>query len=156
MSTTLHEDIQRSGPFESAAEEATLNLARAAAVMARETGELFREHGLSEPQYNVLRILRGAGAEGRTCGEIGDRMITRDPDVTRLLDRLERAGLVERERSAADRRVVITRITSEGLRLTDALDGPITARISRRLGGLSEREQRELSRLLVKIWSEGE
>jgi DNA-binding MarR family transcriptional regulator len=154
MTTTLHEDIKRSGPFESAQEEAALNLARAASVLAREMTELFREHGLSEPQYNVLRILRGAGHEGRTCGEIAERMITRDPDVTRLLDRLEKAGLVERERSAADRRVVITRLTAEGRRLTDALDAPVAERTQRRLAGLSDAELRRLSALLVRIWSD--
>jgi len=154
MVKSLHESIRRSAPFESPHEEATLNLTRAASVMEREFAELFRAHGLSEPQYNVLRILRGADAEGRTCGEIAERMITRDPDVTRLLDRLERAGLVQRERSPADRRVVITRITRDGLELTDALDAPVAERMQRRLAPLSEPELRELSRLLERVWGD--
>jgi DNA-binding MarR family transcriptional regulator len=154
MAKSLHESIRRSAPFDSPHEEASLNLARAASVMERELAELFRAHGLSEPQYNVLRILRGAGDEGRTCGEIAERMITRDPDVTRLLDRLERAGLARRERSAEDRRVVVTRITAEGRRLTDALDEPVARQMQRRLAALSEPELRSLSGLLVKIWGE--
>ncbi len=98
---------------------------RAANLLQAGASDLLRAHGLTHNQYNVLRILRGAGEDGLTCGQIGDRMLNRDPDITRLLDRLEKAGLAVRHRSARDRRTVVTRIIEPGLRLLGALDEPI-------------------------------
>ena len=85
-------------------------------------------------QYNVLRILRGAGAGGVTCSQIGERLLTRDPDITRLLDRMEARALIERERSSEDRRVVITRISKTGLKLVDSIDQPLRSVNKGKLG----------------------
>jgi DNA-binding MarR family transcriptional regulator len=109
---------------------------------------VLRPFKLSHSQYNVLRILRGAGAEGLACREIAARMITRDPDITRLLDRLERRGLVARTRDEKDRRVVMVRITPAGLRILMQLDEPIEEVDRRLLEHLGERRLRSLIQLL--------
>jgi DNA-binding MarR family transcriptional regulator len=102
-----------------------LALLKAADALGQEAENLTRTAGLTATQYNVLRILRGAGGEGLACRGIGDRMITHDPDITRLLDRLEKQGLITRERQKDDRRVVKTRITSRGVELLKPLDQPM-------------------------------
>jgi DNA-binding MarR family transcriptional regulator len=102
---------------------------------------------LSSNQYNVLRILRGA-PEGLACGEIGNRMITRDPDITRLLDRLEKRGLISRCRETKDRRMVMTRITPEGLNLLARLDEPVQQAHRDQLGHLGKERMRALAELL--------
>src|SRR5207245_10164892 len=96
--------------------EVFLNLLRTADALLRDVEQILKAVELSHTQYNVLRILRGAGRQGLACQEIGERMLTRDPDITRLLDRLEARALVSRARGRADRRVVQTRITPAGLR----------------------------------------
>ena len=98
---------------------------KAADALGQQAERLIRTAGLTGTQYNVLRILRGAGPEGLACRAIGDRMITHDPDITRLLDRMEKRGLISRERQKDDRRVVKTRITPEGLDLIKPLDQPV-------------------------------
>jgi DNA-binding MarR family transcriptional regulator len=90
-----------------------------------EVAGLLKPHGVSPTQYNVLRILRGAGTQGLICSEIGQRMITRDPDITRLLDRLEKRGMVARTREGKDRRAITVRITAAGLALLAELDEPV-------------------------------
>ena len=112
--------------------------------------QLFKKHGITEPQYNVLRILRGAGPDGLPCLAIGERMVTRVPDVTRLLDRLECSEYVSRERSKNDRRVVVARITRKGLGVLEKLDDPTLRRHADLLGHLSAEEVAELNRLLEK------
>ena len=107
--------------------EAYLALQRAATRLHDDTADLLKAANLSVTQFNVLRILRGAGPAGLTCGEIGGRLINKDPDVTRLLDRMERQGLVERGRADRDRRVVLTRISAAGRALVDGLDEPLAA-----------------------------
>ncbi len=102
-------------------ESAFLDLARTTDLLSRGPVQVLRTEDLSPTQYNVLRILRGA-PEGLLCGEIASRMITRDPDITRLLDRLEKRGLISRCREATDRRTVMARITPEGLELLARLD----------------------------------
>jgi len=102
-----------------------LNILRTADTVQRFIGEVLKPLGLTPTQYNALRILRGASDEGRACGEIAERLVTRDPDVTRLLDRLEARELIARERSETDRRVVRSWITQEGLRLLDAAETPV-------------------------------
>src|SRR5689334_6538020 len=97
-------------------EAAFLNLLRTTEMLSRPLAQLLKTEDLSPAQYNVMRILRGA-SEGLTCREVGDRMITRDPDITRLLDRLEKRRLISRKRDDKDRRVVSTRITEQGLDL---------------------------------------
>lgn len=105
--------------------ELFVSLQRTADALAQEAEQILKARGLTGPQYNVLRILRGAEPQGLACHGIGERMITRDPDMTRLLDRLESRGLIQRERLAEDRRVVKTRITPAGLDLLKTLDQPV-------------------------------
>jgi len=93
--------------------------------LAQDADLLIKSYGLTGTQYNVLRILRGAGPEGLPCKGIGDRMISRDPDMTRLLDRMEKRQLITRERQSEDRRVIKTRITPAGLEILKKLDGPV-------------------------------
>jgi DNA-binding MarR family transcriptional regulator len=140
--------IRQGKPFASVEQEAFLALCRAAADLQQAVAELLRPSGLSASQYNVLRILRGAGEQGLSCGEVVERLIARDPDVTRLLDRLERRAYVSRAREATDRRVVTTRITERGLEVLSALDGPIAALHERQLGHLGPMKLRQLVRLL--------
>jgi DNA-binding MarR family transcriptional regulator len=143
-SRRLSDEIKQTKPFASLAEEAFLNLQRTAEALARVGTETLKAYGITGTQYNVLRILRGAEPNGLPCTEIGERMVTRDPDVTRLLDRLDRQGLVTRERSAEDRRVVTTRITSKGLELLASLDEPMSAMHQRQLAHMSDGELESL------------
>ena len=119
--------------------------------LEREGVELLKTVDLSPAQYNVLRILRGAGPAGATCGDVTTSLIKHDPDVTRLLDRLERRELIVRTREASDRRVVRTRITRAGLKLLAELDDPIDALHERQLGHLSERQLGDLRALIGAI-----
>lgn len=148
----LKDEIKKKLPFEDPAEEAYLNLLRTSTVLSVDFERLFKSAGLSEPQYNVLRILRGAGADGvgLPCLEIASRMITRVPDITRLVDRLEAAGLVERRRTSEDRRVVMVNITPKGLDVIAPLDARLVEIHKRQLGHMTRRELEDLSRLLVK------
>jgi DNA-binding MarR family transcriptional regulator len=146
----LQQEIGKKHPFESLEQEATLNLFRTVDHLQQEFFRLFQEHGLSAPQYNVLRILRGHGGDGVSCCVIGAEMISRMPDITRLVDRLEESGWVERSRDREDRRVVRVKITAEGLALLNRLDGPVHDIHKRQLGHLSRAELTELNRLLVK------
>lgn len=150
MSNTLLDELQQRKPFASLAEEAHLNLSRTEAVLQEGIDRVLKPHGVSATQYNVLRILRGAGPKGLCRNEIRDRLLTRMPDVTRLLDRMEEAGLVTREREAADRRLVTTRLTRHGRELVDSLDGPVAKEHERRLGHLKDSELRTLVRLLTR------
>lgn len=109
---------------------------------------LIKSFDLSRPQYNVLRILRGAGSEDLNCHEVKERMITRVPDITRLLDRLENRGLVERWRCTEDRRVVRTRITATGLDLLSRIDQPLQDLWARQFAGFTPRKLAQLDRLL--------
>ncbi len=106
-------------------EEATLSVVRKADLLMQRITDLLKPYGLSPTQYNVLRILRGAGKDGASCKDVGDRLIARDPDVTRLMDRLEKRGLLTRDRAKEDRRVVAHRLTEEGLALVNELDRPV-------------------------------
>ncbi len=128
-------------------EAAFLELLRTTDQLSRRLVQVLKAEELSPTQYNVLRILRGA-PEGLACGEIGERMITRDPDITRLLDRLEKRKLITRWRDAKDRRVVLGRITGEGLKTLGRLDEPIVEMHRRLLGHLGRERLGELCRLL--------
>jgi DNA-binding MarR family transcriptional regulator len=128
--------------------EVFVSLLRTADALARGAEALLKPHGLSGTQYNVLRILRGAGEKGLACREVGGRLISRDPDITRLLDRMESRGLIARAREAGDRRVVRTRISPEGLRLLAELDEPVRQLHRRQLRHLPEKQLRQLSVLL--------
>ncbi len=146
----LRAQIRQPGPFRSLEAEAYLNVLRTSTTLLAELVELLRPHELTQPQYNVLRILRGAGEQGLPSGEIGDRMVSREPDMTRLLDRMEARGFVSRQRGPADRRVVTARITDEGRRVVDALDVPVQEMHARQLGHMSEEELRTLIALLER------
>ena len=122
-------------------------MARAVSELERDTLELLKTADLSLAQYNFLRVLRGAGPGGLTCGEVGGRLIRHDPDVTRLADRLAQRGLIERARSERDRRVVVTYITTQGLALLASLDEPVDALHERQLGHMSEDQLRQLATL---------
>lgn len=143
----LEKEIRQGRPLSLEA-QVFLNLVRTAELLARREAAVLRSHGLSEPQYNVLRILRGARPDGLRCTEIASRMVTRDPDVTRLLDRLERAGLVSRSRSPEDRRVVSARITAKGAALVDRLDQPLEDLLREQLAHVPRAELRRLNSLL--------
>lgn len=148
--SVLQEEIGKKNPFELLEQETTLNLVRTLDHLQQDFCRLFQEHGLSGPQYNVLRILRGHGGEGLSCCEIAAEMIHRMPDITRLVDRLEESGWVERSRDREDRRVVRVKITAEGLALLNRLDRPLLDLHKRQLNHLSREELTELNRLLVK------
>jgi len=129
-------------------ENAFLDLLRTCDLLSRGPVQVLKREDLSATQYNVLRILRGA-PEGLACGEIADRMITRDPDVTRLLDRLEKRGLVSRIREPGDRRTVRTRITPAGRKLLGRLDEPVQEIHRKQLGHLGKAQLRALAELLA-------
>jgi DNA-binding MarR family transcriptional regulator len=151
MTRTLREEIKQTRPFSGPEQEALLSLERTAAVLVHQMAQEFEGYGVTPTQYNVLRILRGAGPAGLCRYEIRDRLVAQVPDVTRLLDRLEDAGLVERQRDTADRRQVKTRITKDGLALLTRMDGPVDVMQKRMLGHLGERKLRTLIELLQEV-----
>jgi DNA-binding MarR family transcriptional regulator len=124
-----------------------LELCRTTDLLSRNLSKLLKAEELSSNQYNVLRILRGA-PDGLACGEIAFRMITRDPDITRLVDRLEKRGLISRCRETADRRMVLVRISNEGLKLLARTDGPIREGHRAQLGHMGKERLRKLTDLL--------
>ena len=152
----MKEAVQHDGkrkPTPHPEEDAFLDLLRTTDLLSRGPAQVLKAEDLSATQYNVLRILRGA-TEGLACGEIGNRMITRDPDITRLLDRLEKRGLIARERDAKDRRVVTARITSAGLKLLAQLDEPVQDTHRRQLGHLGRERLKQLADLLAACRSQ--
>jgi DNA-binding MarR family transcriptional regulator len=134
----------------SAAENAFLSVVRAAGGLLRDVEVLLNQHGLTAAQYNVLRILRGAGEQGACGREIASRLITADPDITRLLDRMEKRGLISRRRDTNDRRFVTTRIASSGLEILATLDEPVSELHGRQFGSFSGTELKQLIALLEK------
>lgn len=144
----LREEIKQTKPFGSLEDEAFLNVLRTAEAFLRRETELLKPYEVTLPQYNVLRILRGAEPAGLICREISERMIARDPDVTKLLDRLEDRGLVKRERQEKDRRVIVTRATPAGLKLVNELDQPSLKLTEELLKHLGERKLKTLIQLL--------
>lgn len=145
----LQRELKKRRPFASPEQEALLNIARTADRFGICFARLFREYGLTPSQYNVLRILRGEG-KPLPILDVADRMLAAVPGITGLIDRLERMGLIARERSTEDRRVVYVTITDAGLDLLGRLDDPEAALHKRLIGHLSPDELRELSRLLEK------
>lgn len=146
----LRDEIGKKQPFDLAEEEAYLNVRRTAATLESYFGRLFRKAGLSEATYNVLRILRAAGEDGRCWGEIRQDLVVPVPDVTRLIDRLEKSGHCERQRSVTDRRKVYIRITKKGLDVVNGLDEPVRNGLQGRLGHMAEADLRKLSALLER------
>lgn len=151
MAHDMLSELRQTRPFASPEEELHLSLIRTADQLDRGFAALLKERGISLPQYNVLRILRGSGEAGLPCGEIASRMVTRDPDVTRLLDRLEQRELITRGRGSEDRRVVAARITSAGLDLLAELD-PLALELHRnQLGFLAPDEMSMLLGVLTRV-----
>ena len=134
-----------------ARQEAHVSLIRAGAMLRDDMEQMLKPHGLTDQQYNVLRILRGAGAGGLCRNEIRDRMLNRSSDMTRLLDRMEAAGLVQRSREVEDRRMVLTRITDHGLSLLASLDDIATREQECRLQALDESQIATLLELLRTV-----
>ena len=139
--------------FESPHHEAFLNLMVAAAHVRAQIDAVCAEHGITEAQYNVLRILRGS-PEGYPRCDITDRMVERAPDVTRLIDRLEQQQLVERERSGRDKRLSITRISRKGLELLERMQRPVNAIHEELVARVSTHDARELSRILESLYGQ--
>lgn len=148
MAGKLQSEIKQTKPFRLIEEEAALNLWKTADALEQAMAGMLKPFGLSATQYNVLRILRGAAKDGLACGEIAGRMISRDPDITRLVDRLEARGLVTRSRDTKDRRVVTTRISDGGLKLLKDLDSPMDNVLRGRLAHLGQACLRQLIDLL--------
>jgi DNA-binding MarR family transcriptional regulator len=136
MMRTIQEEIKQTRPFPTLEEEAIVSLARTAGVIQNAFTDMIKPYGLTPKLYNVLRILRGAGPAGLCRYEVRDRLIAPEPDVTRLLDRLEKAGHVRRERDSVNRRQVKATITQSGLDLLDKIEGPLRAFHDEQLGHL--------------------
>ncbi len=151
MARGLRHEIKQNKRFRSRFEEAVLNIARTSNVLSDSMEQVFRPHGITATQYNVLRILRGSEPDGLCRNEIRDRMLKRMPDVTRLLDRMEEAGLVNRLRDSDDRRLVTTRVTKAGRKLVDDLDEEVENENRRWLGHLNEHQLKTLIGLLTEV-----
>jgi DNA-binding MarR family transcriptional regulator len=147
----LQHELKKKRPFESPEQEAALNIVRTSDRLQIRGARLFREYGLKSPsQYNVLRILRGEG-KPLPILEIASRTVTVVPGITGLIDRLEKAGFVNRVRCERDRRVIYVALTDHGTRTLAELDEPIVAMNRKLLGHLSQAELKELIRLLEKV-----
>lgn len=146
----LQHEVNKKHPFDLPEQEAFLNLIRTAAELEGPLLAVLKPLGLTPSTYNVLRILRGSGDSGRNASDIGCDMVVRVPDVTRLVDRLEQRGLVERERSTTDRRVVVVRISRKGLALLRKLDQLVLEVHKSQLGHLTGAELVQLNELLEK------
>jgi DNA-binding MarR family transcriptional regulator len=147
----LQSEIRQRRPFQSVGEEAVLSLLRTTDLVRRRMADVIEPVGVTTQQYNVLRILRGAGADGIPTLEVAERMIEQAPGITRLMDRLEAKGLVRRQRCPRDRRQHLCWITSEGLALIKPLDASALAAIDTVLGGLARKDRATLVRLLDAI-----
>jgi DNA-binding MarR family transcriptional regulator len=153
MGRPLHVELKSARPFDLLEEEAHLSIVRTAAVLELEMARILKPYGLTATQYNVLRILRGAGPGGLCRNEIGARLLRQVPDVTRLLDRLTAMRLIGRQRSDTDRRLVRTHITPKGLAQLAELDPPVRAFHRARLEGLSRQRLQQLVDTLSDVRS---
>src|SRR5262245_19644408 len=147
----IQHEIAQKRPFHSVRAEVAVSILRTAALIERHFGQVVAQSGITVQQYNVLRILRGAGEEGLPTLVIRDRMIHEAPGITRLLDKLETAGLARRERSSPDRRQVHCRITDKGLAVLDSLDVAMKQADDAAVGSLDDAEQRQLLKLLEGV-----
>lgn len=152
----LQAELKQNIPFTSREQEAYLALLRTSDALQSSVEAKLKEFGLTGTQYNALRILRGAGAEGLPCSEVGERMITHDPDITRLLDRLQKRGLVERSRGKHDRRVVCGKITAAGLKLLREMDAPVEKHGREMLRHVGQEKLQQLIQLLELVRSRSE
>ncbi|HVZ78521.1 MAG TPA: MarR family transcriptional regulator [Gemmatimonadaceae bacterium] len=149
--SALQRELKQSRPFPSVDAEALIGILRTSVLLERELNAVVATAGLTLPQYNVLRILRGAGPDGLPTLAIRDRMLDASPGVTRLLDKLEAAGRVRRERCSPDRRQVMCYITTAGLDVLTQLDPPLLAYDRRALDVLTDDEKEVLISLLDRI-----
>jgi DNA-binding MarR family transcriptional regulator len=154
MMTHVRDEIKQTRPFACREQEAHISLGRTWAALDHAFSDALKPYGITPTQYNVLRILRGAGEKGLCRGEVMERMITKVPDATRLLDRMEAAGLIGRCRDAEDRRFVTTTISEAGLRLLQDLDEPVLVLHRQHFGALDERELQVLIDLLDRVRGE--
>ena len=155
MRSALQAELKQTRPFKSLQEEALLSITRTAAVIEHAVAQALRPHEITPTQYNVLRILRGAGSDGLCRLEVGERLVRRVPDVTRLLDRMEDSGLIARRRGKDDRRYVATYITPKGLELLAAIDKEICQIHHEQLGHVDARSLRLLVEVLAKVRDRG-
>ncbi len=144
VSGKLANEIRQTKPFRCLEEEVFLNLGRTYQVIQEKVAALLKEHQLTPQQYNILRILRGAQPQGLTCTETSERMLSPDPDMTRLFDRMETRQWIVRERSREDRRAIVTRITPAGLELVGQIDQPIDELLHGLLASLGRGRLKEL------------
>jgi DNA-binding MarR family transcriptional regulator len=151
----IQQEIMQKRPFHSIRAEVAVSILRTAALIERHFAQVVGRSGITTQQYNVLRILRGAGDEGLPTLVIRDRMIHEAPGITRLLDKLETAGLARRERSSPDRRQVHCHITDKGLAVLDELDAAMKEADDTAVGTLDEEEQRQLLKLLEGVRARG-
>ena len=151
MTNALRDEIKQTKPFKSLYEETDLNIVRTAYVLIDAFETSIKSYGITATQYNVLRILRGAGEHGLTRNEVRDRLLNRMPDATRLLDRMEKSGLITRSREAEDRRLVTTRLTRKGKQLVDQLDPLVARQHKARLGHMSDKQLTTLNTLLTQV-----
>ena len=154
MGGKLAKEIRQTKPFSSREEEAFLNLGRTFEFLQARVAGLLKQHQLTPVQYNMLRILRGGGAEGVTCTQACERMLSPDPDITRLLDRMEARKLLRRERSREDRRVVVSWIAPEGEALLAAIEEPLRDLFKTALGHVGQRRLAELIETLETLRKE--
>lgn len=161
MPDVLRDELKKKNAFDSIEQAAYLNIARTHTTLAAPLAQLFKKNGLSESSYNILRVLRGVrrepekGRDALPSGEVGERLVTRLPDVTRLIDRLVKDQLVDRIRDTEDRRVVLLRITTKGLSLLRKLDVPVLEAHRESLGHLTRAELKQLNALLDKARAAG-
>lgn len=153
MARGLQAELKQKVPFRSREQEAYLSLLRTSDALEASVESNLKEFGLTGTQYNALRILRGAGAEGLPCSEIGERMITHDPDITRLLNRLQKRGLAVRARARNDRRVIHGKITAAGLKLLREMDEPVEKHGREMLKHVGQEQLAQLIELLEEVRS---
>jgi DNA-binding MarR family transcriptional regulator len=151
MAMRLHTELKQSRPFDLLEEEVHLSIVRTAALLEHAMVQMLKPYGLTPTQYNVLRILRGAGPGGLCRNEVGARLLRQVPDVSRLLDRMAELKLIGRQRTDSDRRLVRTYITPKGLELLARLDEPVRAFHRTRLEGTSQAALRQLVDLLAEL-----
>ena len=151
MTSRLQDELKQTKPFKQIEEEAYLSILRTAAMLDHRVSQALKPHGVTATQYNVLRILRGAGAEGLCRNEVGERLVTAVPDVTRLLDRMEEMSLIVRKRGTADRRFVTTTLTKKGLDLVNRLDARVARIHTEQLGHVEKSRLRTLVAILGDV-----
>jgi DNA-binding MarR family transcriptional regulator len=151
MPRPLHAELKSARPFDLLEEEAHLSIVRTAAQLEHAIAQMLKPYGLTPTQYNVLRILRGAGPGGLCRNEIGTRLLRQVPDVTRLLDRMTELRLIGRQRADDDRRLVRTHITPKGLDVLSGLDDPVREFHRQALKRISQSRLRGLVEILAEV-----